>query len=157
MSIGVSFGNISDVSNKEHKDLSDINQGAELDYECELKQPCSIDAPVFLVGTDTDLKLVNYAFCRSFCRYYFVTDVSATPSGYAISCATDTLTTAAKLYGLDNMEFEIERTDTFAGRSSYVIDDTVTTLAKMPVDKINFSKQITQANGTGTNYVLITA
>lgn len=157
MSIGVSFATISDVANVEHKDLTGLNQGTDLDYDCEIKQPCDITNPVFILQTDTDLKLVNYAFCRSFSRYYFVTEVSLTPQGWVLTCATDVLTTAAKLAGLDSIPMLVTRTNKFDGTSNLITDQEVTTLNAMRVNKYNFSKTITQADGTGTNYLLITA
>ena len=153
MGIGVSFGNVSDVQNKVHKDLS----GIKLDYDCEIKQPCSVDAPTFIVKSDSDLKLVNYAFCRSFGRYYFVVDVSLTPDGYVISCATDALTTAVELYGLAKREFNIERTSAFSGDSNLIIDTTISTLAKFGKDRKNFvGCDLTPASAGSYNYVLIT-
>lgn len=157
MAIGVSFGNVSDVQNVLHKDLSGINTGTDLDYDCEIKQPCAVDAPVFVVGTDTDLKHVNYAFCRSFGRYYFVVDVSLTPEGYVISCVTDALTTAVELYGLADKKLNIERTSNFRGNSNLIIDTTISTLAKFGKDRKNFvGCQLTPASADSYNYVLIT-
>lgn len=157
MAIGVSFGNVSDVQNVVHKDLSDINQGTDLDYDCELKQPCSVDAPTFIVKSDSDLKLVNYAFCRSFGRFYFVVDVSLTPEGYVISCATDALTTAVELYGLADTTFNIERTAKFNGDSNLIVDTTISTLAKFGKDRKNFvGCDLAPAGDSSYNYVLIT-
>ena len=159
MGIGVSFGNISDVQNVVHKDLSDINTGATLDYDCELKQPCSVDAPVFIIKSSTDLSLVNYAYCRSFGRYYFVVDVNLTPEGYVISCSTDVLTTAVEIHKLDEIEFNIERTGDYSGDSKLIIDPTVSTLAKMGKDRKDFVDcDLTLATAASSvNFVLITA
>lgn len=157
MAIGVSFGNVSDVQNVLHKDLRGINTGTNLDYDCEIKQPCSVDAPTFVVKSESDLTLVNYAFCRGFGRYYYVVDVSLTPEGYVISCATDALTTAVELYGLADKKFNIERTSKFKGDSNLIIDTTISTLAKFGKDRKDFvGCNLTPASAGSYNYVLIT-
>lgn len=62
------------------------------DITVQLKQPCDILNPVFVVSYDAGLVGANYCYCPELRRYYFVTNiVLSTGHKMEISCAVDVL------------------------------------------------------------------
>lgn len=90
MSVSLWIGSTTSPANAVNKTVSfDISSAAE--YACELKQPCDVTHPVFIVQETAKInKLDNYAYCQQFGRYYFA-EISLTPQGYVISCTCDPL------------------------------------------------------------------
>ena len=61
-------------------------------YTVQLKQPCDILNPVFILEYDSNLMTANYVYCPDFSRYYFITDITLLPGKRAeLSCAVDVL------------------------------------------------------------------
>lgn len=61
-------------------------------YTVQLKQPCDILNPVFVVEYTSSLITANYIYCSDFSRYYFITDITLLSGKRAeISCAVDVL------------------------------------------------------------------
>lgn len=61
-------------------------------YTVQLKQPCDILNPVFILEYTSSLVTANYVYCAEFGRYYFITDINVMPGKRAeLSCAVDVL------------------------------------------------------------------
>lgn len=94
MSVKLWIGQTTSPANVVNKTISGMTPGGTSgEFNCELKQPCDVTHPVFLIGADTESaihKLDNYCYCQEFGRYYFC-EITLSPQGYVVSCTCDPL------------------------------------------------------------------
>lgn len=62
------------------------------DITVQLKQPCNILNPVFIVGYDSNLVSANYLHCPELNRYYFIDNIDLMPGHrMELQCSVDVL------------------------------------------------------------------
>lgn len=62
------------------------------DITAQLKQPCDVLNPVFLISYSNDYITCNYVHVSDFGRYYFINNINLLPGNRAeISCSVDVL------------------------------------------------------------------
>lgn len=148
MAVSVNFGKCSDAPNKINKDVSGLG-GAK---NCELKQPCSIEAPVFIVNSSSVSNTDNYCHCSDFGRYYFITDITPVPGHRkAVTCQVDAL----KSFAADILSLSVNVDRSESAQFSDIADSGVCTLAKDEVVFKNFSKGLERTTSSGDNYLLV--
>lgn len=149
MAVSVQFGTCSDASNV-------INKKATLGAakSCELKQPCSVEAPIFIVQSGSVSNTDNYCQCSDFGRYYFITDITPLPGNRkAVTCQVDAL----KSFAADILALEVNVDRSESASFSDIADNGVCTLARDEVVFKNFSKGLTRAKSSDNIYLLALA
>lgn len=149
MAVSVQFGTCSDTNNV-------INKTATLGTakSCELKQPCSVEGPIFIVQSSSVSETDNYAYCSDFGRYYFITDITElTGNRKAVSCQVDAL----KSFAADILALEVNVARSESASFSDIADTGVCTLARDEVVFKNFSKGLTRAASSDNIYLLALA
>ena len=149
MAVSVQFGTCSDASNV-------INKTATLGTakSCELKQPCSVEGPIFIVQSSSVSETDNYAYCSDFGRYYFITDITElTGNRKAVSCQVDAL----KSFATDILALEVNVNRSESASFSDIADTGVCTLARDEVVFKNFSSGLTRASSSDNIYLLAMA
>ena len=62
------------------------------DVTAQLKQPCDVLNPVFIISYNSDYITCNYVHVPDFGRYYFINNINLLPGNRAeISCSVDVL------------------------------------------------------------------
>ena len=88
MAISVSFSSFSKKVNSTKQVI-----GAGVSYNVVLKERCSAITPVFIISPAVNLSTYNYAYCASFGRYYFISDVVYYRDRVEVHCNCDVLAT----------------------------------------------------------------
>lgn len=155
MSVSLWVGSTTSPANVVNKDI-DFVPGTSPEFDCELKQPCDVTHPVFILKAADESqisKLDNYAYSRTFGRYYFA-EVSLTPQGYVVSCTCDPLMS----FKSDILELEAviarneEATQNMIADSSYVTGAQDTTWYKNFPEGEHWMKR---ASDMGRRYILM--
>ena len=82
----ITIGTTSDDKRVLHKSWSGT------DITVQLKQPCTVLNPVFIVGYDSTLVSANYLHCTEFNRYYFIDNINLMPGHrMELQCSVDVL------------------------------------------------------------------
>lgn len=82
----ITIGTTSDDKRMLHKTWSGI------DITVQLKQPCNILNPIFIVGYDSTLVSANYLYCAELNRYYFIDNINLMPGHrMELQCSVDVL------------------------------------------------------------------
>lgn len=106
-------------------DPNTINKSPTLNTstDCYVKEPCSIEAPVFIVNYSSTFAGYNYASYGDFGRYYYINDIVMAPGGKAeIHCTCDPLYTFRS--DINNLECYISRIGDQNKRAAYLSDPT---------------------------------
>lgn len=62
------------------------------DITVQLKQPCNILNPVFILGYNSSIVSANYLYCAEFNRYYFIDNINLMPGHrMELQCSVDVL------------------------------------------------------------------
>lgn len=62
------------------------------DITVQLKQPCDILNPIFILGYDSSLVSANYLYCAELGRYYFINNINLMPGHrMELTCSVDVL------------------------------------------------------------------
>lgn len=148
--VSVQIGTTSSAANVLDKNFS-LNNAVS----AEVKQPCSIEAPIFILKTNENYFTCNYLYCPDFNRYYYITDISANPGGVlALTCTVDALQSYNSQ--IKELFVNVGRTET---EHSNIIDTSLVTTANDEVVFLNFTgagNPITPT-ATGRTYLLITS
>lgn len=82
----ITIGSTSDDKRK----LTKVFAGT--DITVQLKQPCDVVHPVFILGYDSSLVAANYLHCVELGRYYFIDNISLMPGHrMTLECSVDVL------------------------------------------------------------------
>lgn len=86
----ITIGTTSDDKRVLHKSFSGI------DINVQIKQPCDILNPVFVLDYNANLISANYLHCADFNRYYFINNINLMPGHrMELTCSVDVLMTYA--------------------------------------------------------------
>lgn len=86
----ITIGRTSDDRRKLHKSFTGS------DITAQLKQPCDVLNPVFIISYSSDYITCNYVHVSDFGRYYFINNINLLPGNRAeLSCSVDVLMTYA--------------------------------------------------------------
>lgn len=138
----ITIGITSDDKRVLHKSFagSDIN--------VQLKQPCDILNPVFILEYQSDLVNANYLYCPDFSRYYFITNMNLLPGKrMEINCAVDVLMSYRDQ--IDNIRCVIARQE--HSNLTLVPDTDIVLQNYNPIEIYNFPNRFDVSMGT---YVL---
>lgn len=82
----ITIGSTSDDRRTLHKSFSGT------DINVQLKQPCDILNPVFILDYNAGLVASNYLHCPDFNRYYFINNINLMPGHrMELTCSVDVL------------------------------------------------------------------
>lgn len=70
----IQFGNYSDSANTINKTFTLLPE-----IQANVKEPCSLYKPTFILKYNADLVKCNYIYCEEFGRYYFINETSLQP------------------------------------------------------------------------------
>ena len=148
MAISIQIGSTNDAANKINKE---VNLGPSI--PATVKQPCSVENPVFILNSSLVSTSNNYLYCGSFGRYYYITDISEAPGQCSyVQCVVDPLKTyAAQILSLN---VNVSRTET---DHSNIIDSNLVTTANDEVVYLNLSGALTRGGAADRRFVLLTA
>lgn len=155
MSVSLWVGSTTSPANVVDKDI-DFVPGTSPEFDCELKQPCDVTHPVFILKADNESlisKLDNYAYSRTFGRYYFA-EISLTPQGYVVSCTCDPLMSFKD--SILALEAVIARNEEV--KQNMIADNSYVTGAQDTVWFKNFPEGehwMSRASDTGRRYILM--
>lgn len=137
MAIQIQVGSTSSANNVLNKAIS---LGSTISVT--LKQPASVEAPVFIVNSGLVSHSNNYLYCPDFNRYYFITDiVPQTGGAEAIICSVDPLMSFNEQIKALTVNVSREESAEF----SDIGDSNVVTLARDSVIVRNFSGSLPRA------------
>lgn len=149
MAVTINIGSTNDAANV-------INKTTNLgeDTSANLKQPCSVEAPVFILNSSLVSPTDNYLYCDDFHRYYYITDINEAPGQLAIvTCAVDALKTYAD--EILALQVNVSRTET---EHSNIIDTNVVTTANDEVVYLPLNGgNLTRAKQSDRRFVLLTS
>lgn len=147
MAVTVNIGSTNDAANVISK-TTNLRDG----ISANLKQPCSVESPVFILSSSLVSIADNYLYCPDFHRYYYITDITeAAGRTTYVTCTVDPL----KSYEdeIRNLTANVSRTENT--NFSNIPDSSLTTLSKDEVVFLNLSGSIPSASSTDRQYVLI--
>lgn len=148
MSVSVQIGTTDSTSN-----VIDKNVSLGVSVTADLKQPCSVETPVFILKTNNDYLTANYLYCDDFQRYYYVTDVQVlSGERMQLTCTVDVLKSYSEQ--IKNLKVNVSRTETEFGN---VIDSSLVTTANDEVVFLNFSGELEPARTGSRTFLLITS
>ena len=82
----ITIGTTSDDKRVLHKSFSGSN------INVQLKQPCDILNPVFILDYNANMVSANYLHCADFNRYYFINNINLLPGHrMELTCSVDVL------------------------------------------------------------------
>lgn len=118
------------------------------DIAVQLKHPCDILNPIFILGYDSSFVSANYLHCSELNRYYFIDNINLMPGHrMELVCSVDVLMSyAPQISALTCLISRQEQTGL-----GMVPDANVVTQNYNPIDIYNFSKSFDIIIGT---YVL---
>lgn len=147
MAVTVNIGTTDDAVNVISKKTS-LGE----DILASLKQPCSVENPVFILSTSLISTTDNYLYCKEFKRYYYITEITGAPGQLCyVSCSVDPL----KSYEEQIRALKVNVSRTENADFSNLTDSSLATLAKDEVVFLNLNGSIPTATGTDRTYVLI--
>lgn len=111
----ITIGTTSDDRRK----LTKYFSGKEINVQ--LKSPCDILNPVFVLAYDTSYLTANYLHCPDFNRYYFINNIQVlTGNRIELSCSVDVLMSYNA--EIKNLYCNVVRTEDSTKRSIYMSD-----------------------------------
>ena len=150
MAVSVEFGTSSSACNKIHKATS-----LGTAKSCEVKQPCSVESPYFIVDSGSVSNTDNYCKCGDFGRYYYIQNIDELPGHRkGVQCVCDPLMSFAA--EIDALEVNVERHE--GSTESDIYDNGVCQLAKKEVVIQKFSGgEFSKASQNDRCYILVVA
>lgn len=122
----------------------------EIEYDCKLLEETSIIDPVFLIATP-NLTNMNYLYCPSFKRYYFITDITSVRTGlWRVSCHVDVLMSFKE--AISNIPAVISSQQSYSVGNSFLNDGTYVADTRVSTEVVNFPSGFT----TLPQYILTT-
>ena len=147
MAVTVNIGTTNDAVNVISKTTS-LGE----DTLASLKQPCSVENPVFILNSSLVSTTDNYLYCKEFGRYYYITDITEAPGQLSyVGCSVDPL----KSYEEQIRALTVNVSRTESTDFSNLADSSLATLANDEVVFLTLSNSIPTAKGTDRTYVLI--
>lgn len=121
------------------------------DITVQLKAPCDILNPVFILSYNSGYLTANYLYCPEFKRYYFINNIQViTGNRIEISCSVDVLMSYNSQ--IKNLSCNISRNESL--RSAYISDSNKPLTTKTQTQTYAFSKNPFVTTDMYTNYVL---
>lgn len=149
MAVSVQIGSTNDAANV-------INKTTNLrgPISANLKQPSSVEAPIFILSSSLVSTADNYLYCSNFHRYYYITDITEAPGQSAyVTCSVDALKSYAD--EILALQVNVSRTET---EHSNIIDTNVVTTANDEIVYLPLSgSDLTRATATDRRFVLLTS
>ena len=146
--VTIQLGSTNDAANKINKN---VNLGSPISVA--VKQPCSVENPVFILNSSQVSPFNNYLYCSDFGRYYYITDISEAPGQCSyIQCTVDPLKTYAD--EILALNVNVSRTET---EHSNVIDTNLVTTANDEIVYLNLSSELTRSATGGRRFVFLTS
>lgn len=135
----ITIGTTSDDKRVLHKSWSGT------DIAVQLKQPCNILNPVFILGYDSTLVSANYIYCAEFNRYYFIDNISLMPGHrMELQCSVDVLMSYSE--AIDNVNAIIVRQENAA--LSMIADTSIMVKNYAIIDTYIFPEKFDAAFGS---------
>lgn len=145
----------SSPKNDMNKQLTHLLYGNDNIVPCDIVHPCSIENPVFRLGSDNfDFRHCNYLYCDTFERYYFINDVNVLNNGMVeLQCSVDVLKSFEA--GILNLYTVVERQEDVKNCNKFIPDPMIVGRLDRQVVK---PPKIGDVGGhaTGTHIVLTT-
>lgn len=149
MAVTVNIGSTNDAANVISK-TTNLRDG----ISANLKQPCDVERPIFILSSSLVSTADNYLYCPDFHRYYYITDISEQPGQAAVvSCEVDAL----KTYEDEIRALRVNVSRTENTDFSNIPDSQLVTLSKDEVVYLNLSSSIPRSTAQDYSYLLITA
>lgn len=145
----ITIGRTSDDRRKLHKSFT----GA--DITAQLKQPCDVLNPVFIITYSTDYITCNYVHVSDFGRYYFINNINLLPGNRAeLSCSVDVLMSYADSIGglTVNVNRQENIVEPYLPDTSYIYLDIYDVVNLLPTTRINTNFL---QSGTSSDYFFI--
>lgn len=107
------------------------------DITVQLKQPCNILNPIFIIGYDSSLVSANYLYFSEFNRYYFIDNINLMPGHrMELQCSVDVLMSYANQ--IDGLKCVVSRQQNSG--LTLVPDSGIMVQNYNPIDVYNFSQ-----------------
>ena len=150
MAVTVEFGTTTSACNKIHKATS-LGTGKS----CQVKQPCSVEAPYFIVDSGSVANTDNYCHCGDFGRYYYIQSIDELPGHQkGVQCVSDPLMSFSA--AIDGLVVNVERHE--GSTESDIYDNGVCQLAQNEVVIEKFGGgELAKASANDRCYVLVVA
>ena len=140
MAVSVQIGTTNSASNVISKQVS-----LRAAISATLKQPCSVEAPTFILNSSLISHTDNYLYCSDFGRYYYITDIVPMTGGQqSVVCSVDPLMSYAEQ--IKSLTVNVAREE--GAQFSDIGDPNITTLQRDSVVVKNFSGGLTHSKGT---------
>ena len=149
MAVSIQIGSTDSASNVINKQVS-----LRAAISATLKQPCSVEAPTFILNSNLVSSADNYLYCSDFGRYYYITDITPMTGGQqSVVCSVDPLMSYAEQ--IKSLTVNVSRTESTS--HSNLIDSNLVTTANDEVVFLNLSGSIPHSTAQDYSYLLITA
>lgn len=149
MAVSIQIGSTSSAANV-------INKGTSLRgaVSATLKQPCSVEAPAFILNSSLVSTSDNYLYCADFGRYYYIADISEQPGQISVvQCSVDPLMSYKD--SILALNVNVSRTET---EHSNIIDTNLVKTANDEVVYLPLSGELERATGLASQrFVLLTS
>ena len=145
----ITIGRISDDRRKLHKSFT----GA--DITAQLKQPCDVLNPVFIISYSNNYITCNYVHVSDFGRYYFINNINLLPGNRAeLSCSVDVLMSYSNQIGglTVNVSRQENIVEPYLPDTSYIYLDIYDVVHLLPTTRINTNFL---QSGTSSDYFFI--
>lgn len=120
----------------------------------QLKAPCDILHPVFILSYSAAYCTANYLYCPDFNRYYFINNMQVlTGNRIEISCVVDVLMSYNN--AIKGLTCNIVRQE--SKQDKYVSDSSMPLRSSTELNVYNFDRDPFSVNDVGFNYVLTVA
>lgn len=128
----ITIGTTSDDRRKLTKSFSGVN------IQVQLKSPCDILNPVFVLSYNTAYLTANYLHCPEFNRYYFINNIEVlTGNRIELSCSVDVLHTYRD--AIKSIQANVARNADSSIRNPYISDSAKPIEAKTVCDTYVFN------------------
>lgn len=127
----------------------------EIEYECELKEATSVQNPVFLIKTSSNISNYNYAYIPLFSRYYFINEIQSIRNNlWSITASVDVLNTYKnEIKNCECLELRTSKTS-----NKYLVDADTVVENDRDIETVRMNGYDILGNFTGNmHYVLVCA